>query len=405
MNCHSSVRQEHCTPCKTIVQSCMMALAFPLISVIIPAYNRERHLSQCLESVLAQTWTRLEAIVVDDGSTDGTRELVACFQSRDERIRYISKPNGGVSSARNVGIQAAHGDWIAFLDSDDAWLPWKLEAQAAGLNALPDVGMIWTDMAAINEQGTQLFERYLRRMYGSYQKQSEPLFGRFVDLDLPSLKPFSRDRLRIGHGEIYPQMLRGNLVHTSTVLIRKDRALQTGLFDESYRRAGEDFGFHLRTCRLGPVALLDEPSILYRIGADDQLTHRRFQVSLAEAFLRTITEEVQSQKGNVPLTRKQLHAVFSEAHCWLGTELLSQGHWRSALPHLLESLQYEQTNLAAWRQLGRMVLPNPVRKAIKRVLLGKTNPFPATGRELPVTPCPKKFLTVGLGKQGSLESS
>lgn len=367
-----------------------MAGAPPLVSVIIPTYNRERHLPQCLGSVLEQTYPHFEAIVVDDGSTDRTSDLIAGYQDRDSRIRYIPKENGGVSSARNVGIREARGELIALLDSDDAWLPWKLEAQVAALQTLPEVGMVWTDMAAICEKGKLLHDRYLRRMYGAYQKLTGPLFSTFLPLQLPGLKEFGRDELKIGYGRIYPQMLRGNLVHTSTVLIRKSRAMQTGLFDESYRRAGEDFGFHLRTCRHGAVALIDESSTLYRIGAEDQLTHRRFQVSLAEAFLRTMTDELQVIGKDVPLTKKQIHSIFSEAHCWLGTELLSSGQRNKAFPHLLEAVQHEHTNLNAWRQLARMVIPDPVRQIIKSLLLGddsgRSQPQPVSAEQTPA-PC------------------
>lgn len=356
-----------------------MSCAAPLISVIIPTYNRERHLPQCLHSVLAQSYRHLEVIVVDDGSTDGTPELMSRLQSQDARVQYITKVNGGVSSARNIGIRAARGELIALLDSDDAWLPWKLEVQQAALQALPAAGMIWTDMAAINEQGLQLYERYLRRMYGSYQKLTGPLFQKFITLECPRVFPGQNRTLRVGHGNIYPQMLRGNLVHTSTVLIRKERALQTGLFDESYRRAGEDFGFHLRTCRFGDVAFLDDTSTLYRIGAEDQLTHRRYQISLAQAFLQTISDEVAAVHGKVPLTKKQLNAVLSEAHGWLGTELLSAHQKAAAFPHLLEALQRDHTNLPAWRQLVRFLVPQPVRRMLKRCLLGKSPPVATAG--------------------------
>ncbi|WP_437223464.1 glycosyltransferase family 2 protein [Planctomicrobium sp. SH661] len=369
-----------------------MACATPHISVIIPTYNRERHLPQCLQSVLAQTYRDFEVIVVDDGSTDSTSELMARMQEQDERIKYICKPNGGVSSARNVGIRAARGELIALLDSDDAWLPWKLEAQVAALKSLPEVGMIWTDMATINEQGMQLHDRYLRRMYGSYQKLSGPLFQKSVCLETPQAAELAQRELTVGYGEIYPQMLRGNLVHTSTVLLRKSWAMAAGLFDESYRRAGEDFGFHLRTCRLGSVALLDESTTLYRIGAEDQLTHRRFQISLAEAFLRTITDEVKAVGKDLPLTKKQLNAVLSEAHGWLGTELLSAGQRGDAFHHLLEALQRDHTNMPAWRQLVRLCLPQSIRRTLKRLLLGRSQPPAPSESTLTLDFIPQKTL-------------
>jgi len=351
----------------------------PLISVIIPTYNRERHLPQCLGSVLSQTYSNLEAIVIDDGSTDGTPDLMAEIQARDQRVRYLQKPNGGVSSARNMGIRAAQGELIALLDSDDAWLPWKLELQQAALQALPNAGMIWTDMASINEQGLQIHDRYLRRMYGCYQKLTGPLFQQSMDLDISTLITGRQGTAKIWHGGIYPQMLRGNLVHTSTVLMHKARALQTGLFDESYRRAGEDFGFHLRTCRLGDVAFFDESTTLYRIGAEDQLTHRRFQISLAQAFLRTITDEARLMKKDFPLTRAELNQVLSEAHCWLGSELLTANQRSTALPHLLEAVKQDRRNLSAWRQLVRMVTPRPVQRLLRKLRMIKSPPIATPG--------------------------
>lgn len=102
------------------------------ISVIIPSYNRAERLSHAVDSVLAQTLPPMEILVVDDGSTDGTAEK---FRNLPEPVRLISKTNGGVSSARNVGIAHARGEWIAFLDSDDAWHPGKLEKQVTALTA------------------------------------------------------------------------------------------------------------------------------------------------------------------------------------------------------------------------------------------------------------------------------
>lgn len=103
----------------------------PLVSVIIPAYNAEKWLGEALRSVQAQTLTEWELIIVNDGSTDGTSEVARTF--RDERMHVIEKPNGGVSSARNRGIDEARGSYIAFLDADDAMLPENLERKVAAL--------------------------------------------------------------------------------------------------------------------------------------------------------------------------------------------------------------------------------------------------------------------------------
>lgn len=97
------------------------ASSYPIVSVIIPTYNREQYLEKAVQSVLKQTFTNLECLIVDDGSTDNTRELSENLMSLDQRVRYLYKENGGVSSARNFGIEHARGEWIQLLDSDD-WL-------------------------------------------------------------------------------------------------------------------------------------------------------------------------------------------------------------------------------------------------------------------------------------------
>ena len=97
------------------------------ISVIIPAYNAEQHISRAIDSVLAQTHPADEIIAVDDGSTDDTGQIL---RSYGRQLRYIGQENGGAGAARNTGIKAARGEWIAFLDADDEWLPEKLKCQA-----------------------------------------------------------------------------------------------------------------------------------------------------------------------------------------------------------------------------------------------------------------------------------
>ena len=106
-----------------------------MVSVIIPTFNRAYLLGRAVESVLSQTYNNYEIIVVDDGSDDGTGEIIESF---NKRVRFFRIPHSGVSKARNTGIEKAKGDWISFLDSDDYWLPQKLEKQMTYLNANPE---------------------------------------------------------------------------------------------------------------------------------------------------------------------------------------------------------------------------------------------------------------------------
>jgi len=340
--------------------------ASALISVVIPTFNRERHLSQCLESVCNQTYRQLEILVVDDGSTDGTRALVADWQARDPRVRYLFQKNAGVAAARNTALRAAQGTCIAFLDSDDAWLPWKLELQMHALQTVPEAGMVWTDMSAINEAGVLLHERYLRQMYKAYRTLSGPLFEQSVPFARPESAPAHAPDA-VACGNIERPMFNGNLVHTSTVLIRRERLDQAGLFEEQMRRGGEDYAFHFRVCREGTVAFLDVPTTLYRVGSEDQITHRRNQVPFATAFLATLQAELARKDKPVPLSGRELRRILGHAHAWLGGELADAGELQPARPHLLQAIRYAPASRSAWKNLIRTFLPATTYQTLRRL--------------------------------------
>ena len=111
----------------------------PTISVIVPVYNAEKYLSRCIDSILVQTFTCFELLLVDDGSTDCSGRICDEYAKRDTRIRVIHKENGGVSSARNLGLDNAKGEWICFCDSDDLLLNWSTDARILELIKFKDI--------------------------------------------------------------------------------------------------------------------------------------------------------------------------------------------------------------------------------------------------------------------------
>src|SRR5262249_25088611 len=137
-----------------------------LVSVIVPTYNRAYCLPRTLDSVLAQTYHHFEVILVDDGSTDRTGDLVARAYGHDPRIKYHFQPTQGVAAARTRGLALAGGAYVALLASDDVWLPRKLALQLACFRRCPDVGMVCTDMQALGPTGEVVSPAYLRTMYG-----------------------------------------------------------------------------------------------------------------------------------------------------------------------------------------------------------------------------------------------
>ena len=203
-----------------------------LISVIIPAYNRSAFLPEAIESVLKQTCKPLEIIVVDDGSTDDTAGVLARYAGK---IITLSGNHAGPSAARNHGIQAAHGDFIAFLDSDDLWLPGKLAAQMRFFHANPEARICQTEEIWVRK-GVRVNPRNKHKKYS---------------------------------GWIFAQCLPLCVVSPSAVMIHRSVFARVGLFDETFP-ACEDYDLWLRIAPLYPIYLIDKPFIIKRGGHADQ---------------------------------------------------------------------------------------------------------------------------------------
>ena len=206
----------------------------PLVSVVIPTYNRCNWLSRAIESVLHQTYSPFELIVVDDGSTDGTPELLEAY---GDGIRVIRKENTGVSGARNAGIRAAKGELIALLDSDDRWLPEKLEHQVAFFKASPRAMICQTE------------EIWIRN----------------------GIRVNPKRRHRKFSGMIFERTLPLCLVSPSAVMMRAALFREVGLFDEDLP-ACEDYDLWLRITWKYPVHLIPIPLIVKHGGHIDQLS-------------------------------------------------------------------------------------------------------------------------------------
>lgn len=155
----------------------------PRVSVIIPTFNRRDYITASIQSVLQQTFLDFEIIVVDDGSTDGTADLVAAIS--DERLVYIHQENRGRSAARNRALSIARGEYFAFLDSDDLYLPGKLAMQVAYLDKHPTVGMIYTSAFCIDADGNDLPQRYEASVSGKIYE--DIAFFRPVTITLPTV--------------------------------------------------------------------------------------------------------------------------------------------------------------------------------------------------------------------------
>jgi glycosyltransferase involved in cell wall biosynthesis len=190
----------------------------PRVSVIVPVHNRPRFVREAVESALAQDCPGgAEVVVVDDGSTDETPQVLASF---GDRIRVVRQENGGPSRARNRGFREAHGELFALLDSDDVWLPGKLVAQLAALDASPACCLVHSDVDEFWDDGSA--RRWTRR---------PPVLG----------------------GDVLRALLRRNFVHTMTVVLRRGAVDAVGGFDPAYPPC-EDWDLWLRLAERWPIA-------------------------------------------------------------------------------------------------------------------------------------------------------
>ena len=307
------------------------------MSVVIPTFNRARPVRRAIQSVLGQTYTSCEVIVVDDGSTDDTRAVVESFGAR---VQYVVQSNAGVAAARNRGLARASGEFVALLDSDDAWLPWKIHAEVAALRRFSDAWLVWSDMIAIDDAGKRVHDRFLRRMYSAYDE---------LDLDAAMPRVASVGELASGLdaetaaqpvrlGSLANSIALGNLVHTSSLLLRRELLTRIGGYDSTFR-SGEDYDLHLRACSVGTVALIDAPSILYRIGAPDQLTVNTASIlELARRNLDVVENLVAPNATRLNMSRALVRKRLGNALRWLGTAELDAGNRRAARGYLLRSL-------------------------------------------------------------------
>lgn len=220
--------------------------------MIIPTCNRAHFLPETIQSVLKQTYRNYELIVVDDGSTDETSEIVSAFGSQ---VHYLHQKNRGVSAARNTGIRAARGDFLAFLDSDDLWKKRKLAIQMELMQSDPSVKICYTN------------EIWLRNGKHLNQKKKHRKFS----------------------GWIFEKMLPLCLISASSILLKREVLDRVGWFDENLPVC-EDYDLWLRMGLHYPITFIDHPLIIKQGGHADQLSHKywgmdRFRIKVLEQLL------------------------------------------------------------------------------------------------------------------------
>jgi glycosyltransferase involved in cell wall biosynthesis len=302
------------------------------ISIIIPAYNVAAYVRTAVQSALDQTWRDLEVIVVNDGSTDDTKEILDALQEerQDDRLKIIDKPNGGLASARNAGIRAATGKYIGLLDADDVWEKTKAEKHILLMDSDPGIGLTYSHSRCIDEQDRP------KGMLISIHRE-------------PKLHDLIR-RNYIGNG--------------SSPVIRRESFECAGLFNEKMMGCGvEDYEMWCRIAHTGyRIVLVPEPLTIYRLRETSMSNSFQCMLDNADDAIRSL----RSKMPEVP------HRVFCEGHAqhyrhiaWRAAtnkqRLRGFFYFAKALRHCPWMLYHD------WRSLGTLAaifLPDTIRNRI-----------------------------------------
>jgi glycosyltransferase involved in cell wall biosynthesis len=273
------------------------------LSVIIPTYNRAQMVGRAIRSVLDQTYQDFEIVVVDDGSKDNTEEVVRSFN--DKRVRYIKhERNEGVAAARNTGIKATRSKYIAFQDSDDEWLPEKLEKQMAGFRtASSNIGVVYTAFLKIEGD---------KKTY------------------IPSPELTQKE------GDIYNSLVRGNFVAPPAAVVKRECFAKAGMFDEGIP-CFEDWELWLRISKYYHFKYIDEPLIIAYSGTPGSILAD--QGALARGYELILKKHC----GDIKEKGRKLLAIYYIA---AGNKLCLSGEFKRGRNYLIKAALAYPLNIA-----------------------------------------------------------
>ena len=282
-----------------------------LVSVVIPTYNCSIYIGDTVRSVLSQTYKDLEIIVVDDGSIDNTKQALELFRGK---IVYIYQENKGLAEARNTGIKASKGEYVAFLDADDLWLEDKIEKQVELFKNSSEVDIVFSDFSAFTakkEISSSWIKNYFEVFY-AYELTFEKIFAK---KSYGSPSRYS--------GDICKTMFLGNLILPSTVLIKKKCFDNVGYLDTNYR-LNADYDLFLRISLRHSAGYIDSPLIRYRLWEGNVSKTKSYRFNIFE-----ITEIIQK------FIKANHEAISKERYCV--HKRLSQLFFQNAIASIAEN--------------------------------------------------------------------
>lgn len=295
------------------------------VSVIMPIYNGERYVQEALDSVFAQTFCDYDVVCVDDGSTDRSFQLLEQYRSR---LRVIRQANAGQSAARNQGVQASTGRYLAFLDQDDRWYPHKLAQQVDLLETRNDVVLVYCNSDRMDSEG-HVFQ--VGATKAEQPRAEESLLGRLI-----------------GEGLVLP----------SSMLIRRDVFERVGGFDPQLR-GFEDFDLCARLTKQGGIVLLEESGMCYRAHANS--FNRAGGITIVRSRERFLLRMRELYAGEM---QKQalINEMLAECHSDWGMDEVRAGDRSVGRQRLLRSLRLNPLKFRTYSRLFRSFLPQETRR-------------------------------------------
>lgn len=301
-----------------------------LVSVIVPVYNRAHLVSETIDSILSQTYEFVEIILINDGSTDGSLPILRKYKTRfPEKIRVVDQPNQGQIIARNNGIKAAQGEYIAFLDSDDLWLEDKLERQIPLFEK--DVGLVYSGTEIINEDGQTV--------------RVEPADARIT-------------------GNIYPQLLVKNRMTGGTVVVTAEALRLVGVFSPHFK-AAENWDLWLRVCKEYEARVIPDALTKYRIHSDNMSSDAQLMIRAKRQIMEKHCDLDSEDVAVASCSR----LAYADYHYRKGINAFSKDDYGLARKEFFTvfrfTYQYEDTWMRFFRScLGRS--GNHILRSIKR---------------------------------------
>jgi glycosyltransferase involved in cell wall biosynthesis len=320
--------------------------SYPLVSTVIPTHNDGEMVAEAIESALGQTYPHLEIIVVNDGSSDHTPEVLARYADNN-RVRVFHQKNAGVSAARNTALRSVRGEYVAFLDADDLWLPQKTEIQMSLFRKNPDLGLVYSRRRAkiLNQQGQWIDDDQRNQLYAT--------------------KHYDR-------GHVFRQMVAGGGVGLSSAIVPTHVLNEVGGFDEELHTS-EDRHLYARIAHKYPFDFVEDALVIKRRHRSN-LSWDTSREPQTLDFLRKLADEFPeySLKNSKWMRHTYVYWAFLT-----GQEALNEGRLSQARRDFWQACKYAPWVPIRWAYLIASLMPRPVRNVIrgfKRWTRGKRFP-------------------------------